>query len=105
MIFHKSRIKTNSIGTILLDNAKLIKVDYVKYLGVIIDHKLNWIEHIAYVKNKISKGIGIMYKARQYLSKCTLLNLCNVLRYESQGTLGFEVNAWPVADGSLYLKK
>ena len=75
MIFHRSRIKTNSIGTILLDSAKLIKVDYVKYLGVIIDHKLNWIEHIAYVKNKISKGIGIMYKARQYLSKCTLLNL------------------------------
>ena len=69
MIFHRSRIKTNSIGTILLDNAKLIKVDYVKYLGVIIDHKLNWIEHIAYVKNKI------MYKARLYLSKCTLLDL------------------------------
>ena len=75
MIFHRSRIKSNSISSILLDSAKLIKVDYVKYLAVIIDHKLNWIEHIAYVKNKISKGIGIMYKARQYLSKCTLLNL------------------------------
>ena len=50
MIFHRSRIKTNSIGTILLDSGKLIKVDYVKYLGVIIDHKLNWIEHIAYEK-------------------------------------------------------
>ena len=75
MIFHRSRIKSNSIGSILIDNTELIKVDYAKYLGVIIDHKLNWIEHIAYVKNKISKGIGIMHKARQYLSKCTLLNL------------------------------
>ena len=28
-----------------------------KYLGVIIDHKLNWCEHISYVKNKVSKGI------------------------------------------------
>ena len=64
MIFHRSRIKSNSIGTILVDSAKLIKVDYVKYLGVIIDHKLNWIEHVTYVKNKISKGIGIMYKVR-----------------------------------------
>ena len=61
MIFHRSRIKSNSIGNIILDSSKLINVDYVKYLGVIIDHKLNWIEHIAYVKNKISKGIGIMY--------------------------------------------
>ena len=28
-----------------------------------------------YVKNKIYKGIGIMYKARQFLSKRALLNL------------------------------
>ena len=75
MIFHRSRFKLNSTDSILLDSAKLIKVDYVNYIGVIIDHKLNWIEHNAYVKNKISKGIGIMYKVRQYLSKCTLLNL------------------------------
>ena len=72
---YASRIKSNSIGSIIIDNTKLIKVDYAKYLGVIIDHRLNWIEHIAYVKNKISKGTGIMYKARQYLSNCTLLNL------------------------------
>ena len=75
IIFHRSRIKSNSIGSIIIDNTTLIKVDYAKYFGVIIDHKLKWIEHISYVKKKISKGIGIMYKARQYLSKCTLLNL------------------------------
>ena len=50
MIFHRSRIKSNSIGSIIIDNTELIKVDYAKYLGVIIDHKLNWIKHIAYVK-------------------------------------------------------
>ena len=75
MIFHRSRIKSNSIGSIIIDNTELIKVYYAKYLDVIIDHKLNWIEHFSYVKSKISKGIGIMYKARQYLSKSTLLNL------------------------------
>ena len=64
MIFHRSRSKSNSIGSIILDSSKLIKVDHVKYLGVITDHKLNWIEHIAYVKNKISKGIGIMYNVQ-----------------------------------------
>ena len=40
-------------------------VESAKYLGIIIDRKLNWIDHITYVKNKISKGMGIMYKARQ----------------------------------------
>ena len=37
----------------------------MKYLGVIIDHKLKWCEHISYVKNKVSKGLGIIFKARK----------------------------------------
>ena len=30
---------------------------HLKYLGVIIDSKLNWIPHITHVKNKILNGI------------------------------------------------
>ena len=54
---------------IIMDGNILTKVNSAKYLGVIIDHRLNWIDHIAYVKNKISKGIGIIYKARSVLIK------------------------------------
>ena len=39
-----------------MDDCSLNKVNSAKYLGVIIDHKFNWIDHIAYTKNKISKG-------------------------------------------------
>ena len=53
----------------------LTKVSSEKYLVVIIDHKLKWIYHNAYVKNKISKGIGIIYKARSALSKISLVSL------------------------------
>ena len=61
-----------------IDNHELTQVNSAKYLGVIIHHKQNWIEHISYVKSKMSKGIGIMYKARQFLTKklclcCTML--------------------------------
>ena len=69
MIFHRSRIKPNVINKVVIDNHELTQVNSAKYLGVIIDHKLNWIEHISYVKSKMSKGIGIMYKARQFLTK------------------------------------
>ena len=77
MIFHRSRIKcdTDSTLEIIMDNGILTKTSCLKYLGVIVDQKLNWIEHISYVKNKISKGIGIMYKARRHLDKKSLLNL------------------------------
>ena len=77
MIFHRSRIKcdTDSTLDIIMDNSILRKTSSLKYLGVIVDQKLNWIEHISYVKNKISKGIGIMYKARRHLDKKSLLSL------------------------------
>ena len=51
------------------------RVYSAKYLGIIIDVKFNWIEHLTYIKNKISKAIGIMYKTRQYLNKSSLVNL------------------------------
>ena len=35
----------------------LTKVNSAKYLGVIIDHKLNWIDHIAYAKTKFQKAL------------------------------------------------
>ena len=81
MIFHRSRIKPNVINKVVIDNHELTQVNCTKYLGVIIDHKLNWIEHISYVKSKISKGIGMMYKARQFLTKKALLMLYHAYIY------------------------
>ena len=77
MIFHRTRIKHMSgvANSIVMDNTILVKTSSLKYLGVIVDHKLNWIEHISYVRNKVSKGIGIMYKARRFLNKKSLLSL------------------------------
>ena len=77
MIFHRARLKNTDHRNmdVIMDHSTLTKVVSLKYLGVIVDHKLNWIDHITYVKNKISKGIGIMYKARRYLNKVSLKNL------------------------------
>ena len=47
IIFHSSRIKPNVINKVVIDNHELTQVNSAKYLGVIIDHKLNWIEHIS----------------------------------------------------------
>ena len=44
-----------------MDDCSLNKVNSSKCFGVIIDHKLNWIDHVAYIENNISKGIGIIY--------------------------------------------
>ena len=83
MIFHRARLKSidGMDDNVIMDNNALTKVNSIKYLGVIVDYKLNWIDHITYVKNKISKGLGIMYKARRYLNKSSLKNLYHAYIY------------------------
>ena len=45
------------------------KTDQIKYLGVIIDSKLNWKPHIDYIKKKISSGCWALYKLKNFLNK------------------------------------
>ena len=47
------------------------------FLGVIIDDKLKWNLHILYMKNKIAKSNGILYKIRNFLDRKTLSHLYN----------------------------
>ena len=47
-------------NSIRMNDSIINSASHLKYLGVIIDSKLNWIPHSSYVKNKIYKGIEIM---------------------------------------------
>ena len=76
MIFHRSRIK-NINCDIRLGAMTLKQVNFTKFLGIIIDDKLTFTNHIAYIKNKISKGMGIILRARKFLNKSVLVNLYN----------------------------
>ena len=65
---------TNELS-IKVDNAIVEQVFQTKFLGVLIDSKLNWISHINYVAVKISKSIGIITRARKLLGQKTLIGL------------------------------
>ena len=76
MIFHRARLKLQSTTIDLqMGDCNLNKANKLKYLGVIIDDTISWVHHITYIKNKISKGIGIMSKASKYLKRKSLLTL------------------------------
>lgn len=60
---------------ISLNNHCIAEARTTKFLGVIIDNKLSWKDHIAYIHTKISKNIGIIIKAGRYFNKDTVLNL------------------------------
>ena len=53
MIFHRAGIKLTNIH-IGINGSKLHRVKCVKYLGLMVDQKLKWIDHIAHVKQSRS---------------------------------------------------
>ena len=80
VIFHRARLKHNNVNISLCD-ISLNRVTLTKFLGVIFDDKLSFSRHVSYIKNKISKGMGIIIKARNYLNKKSLLDLYHAFVY------------------------
>ena len=54
---------------ISLNNCEIDMVYKTKLLGVVIDSKLNWKDHVAMVKFKLSKSVAIVHKAKHLLDR------------------------------------
>jgi len=72
--FAKSK-RNNYAPEVEIDGKKVQRVSSIKFLGVIIDEKLSWNEHVAFVRGKISRSIGMLCVARSLLNKAILTNL------------------------------
>ena len=77
-LFHKPS-KTDDLPLllpkVLISDKEVERVGSIKFLGVLLDEHLLWKEHIRYTKNKIAKNIGLLYRARPFLDKHSLLAL------------------------------
>ena len=74
MLFSGKKLENHS-PNIVIEGIALSRVYSTKFLGIIIDDKLTWKDHITYVSKKISKGLGVIRKARKCLNSETLLSL------------------------------
>ena len=66
---------------ISLNNDDLTHKSNITYLGVIIDEKLKFKEHINFICNKISKSIGVLNKLKNLVPFFTMKNLYYTLVY------------------------
>ena len=57
----------NSCISLQIDGEAITEVCISKFLGVIIDNKLSWKDHISFVCRKVARGIGVLIKARTVL--------------------------------------
>ena len=66
---------------IKVENYSISRVEFTKFLGVIIDSKFTWQRHINYISLKISKALSILSKLKYKLPKNCLLTLYYSLIY------------------------
>ena len=74
--------KLNNLVTqpiIKIDQTKIKQVFKSRVLGVDIDNKLKWTNHIDIVAKRVSSGIGAIRKIRDFVDRDTLISVCNAL--------------------------
>ena len=74
--------RTREYGTepvIKLCNKKLKKVDRVKFLGVIIDDKLNWDAQIDHLVTKLNSSIVVIKRIKKFIPESEYMKLYNAL--------------------------
>ena len=76
--FHKPSQRDNiplRLPSLSIDKFVIKRSPHIKFLGVILDENLSWREHIRILENKISKNLGLLYKARTLLNENCLKSL------------------------------
>ena len=81
IIFRKKRQKVLLSEELVINNVNIDMVDNTKFLGVFIDQNLSFHKHIHYIKGKVSRGIGILYKCKPLLNENSLKILYNAIIY------------------------
>ena len=80
MVF-SNRLPPSDVFPLYFDHSQIKMEANGKFLGVFIDNRLSFKDHISYIHSKISKTIGIFYKVKHYLPENILINLYYSLVY------------------------
>ena len=81
MTFSNNPSVRNRRNNIYIDGIEIDTINHTQFLGVIIDNKINWSDHIKYICNKMSKSIGIIKKVKSKLNKKTLTNIIHLFTH------------------------
>lgn len=80
MLFSHQKLRDTDVP-ILINNQGVEFVEETTFLGLVVDNKLTWSRHIDSVAKKLSKSIGLLYKAKEVLRKASLISLYKSLVY------------------------
>ena len=92
IVFHpKNKNKEKKRITIKINKFTIQEKNEIKYLGVILDASLSWQQQIDKLIKKLNRATAMMYKARPYVNKNTMLTLYYSLIYSH---LNYATEVW-----------
>ena len=74
-LFHKNSSKNDipvKVPALMVGSNNIERISSIKFLGVILDKHISWIDHVRNVENKIVKNIGLFYRVGQFLDEDSL---------------------------------
>ena len=77
MVFTQKKTASSS-PTLKINDSILERVHSIKFLGVVLNDRLDWRDHKLYIKAKISKNIGILNRCRKILNDIISMYNCFV---------------------------
>ena len=73
--FRNKNDTNNQRIKLFIDKSEIEEKEFAKYLGIIIDNKLTFAQHIDYLETKLNKGNAIIAKLRHFSPETVVRNL------------------------------
>ena len=84
-----------------MNHSKIEKSNSVKYLGLLIDDKLNWSAYAQYLSVQLAKCCSMLYQVRGFVTEQTLIMLFHSF---ASSRISYGIIAWGTA-ADKYLKE
>ena len=96
MLVHRLHSQNSNVNDfkLIMGGYEIEKTESYRYLGVTVDHKLNWKLHINELCSQLASVCGVLSKVRHYLDRNSLMLIYNSL-FESR--LRYAILGWGTA--------
>ena len=74
-VIFSRKIKKPSHPVLILNNKHVMQTPYQKHLGLTLDEKSNFGEHLRYIANKVNTPIGLLRKLQKSLARRSLVTI------------------------------
>ena len=101
IVFRPPKKTLSNRIVLTLNRTKIYESTKIKYLGLILDARLSWKDHICELAKKLSRSVGMLYKSRDFCPTSILKSLYYSIFHSH---LSYGLPVWGYAHND-YIKK